>query len=166
VSDTGISVVGRARPPGAPQTTPTRPQRKQLLHNLLSHVRPDIVTFFVTICCAPKGENKLCRQDIAAGIFESVPFRQSRRDCWMELSLLMPDHVHTLVSFPSDKDMTTAISQWKELLAKKLGIRRQRDFFDHRLRCDESRKRKQITYFRTRSDAAWSRAPKIGVKYG
>jgi putative transposase len=50
----------------------------------------------------------------------------------------MPDHLHTLVSFPSDKDMTAVISQWKEFLAKKLDIHWQRDFFDHRLRSDES----------------------------
>jgi putative transposase len=56
----------------------------------------------------------------------------------MELLLLMPDHLHTLVSFPSDKHMMTVVSQWKEFLAKKLGINWQPNFFDHRLRNDES----------------------------
>jgi putative transposase len=138
MNDTGISVVGRARPPGAPRTTSTRPQRKKLPHGLSLSIHADTATFFITICCEPKGKNQLCREDNAAGIFESVAFRQSRRDWWMELLLLMPDHLHVLVSFPSDKDMTTVISQWKEILAKKLGIRWQRDFFDHRLRSDES----------------------------
>ena len=132
------AAVGRARPPGAPRTTSTRPQRKPLPHDLPSHVRPDTATFFITICCTPKGESQLCLHEVAAGIFESVAFRQTRRDWWMELLILMPDHLHALVSFPSDKDMMTVISQWKEFLAKKLGIHWQPNFFDHRLRSDES----------------------------
>jgi REP element-mobilizing transposase RayT len=54
------------------------------------------------------------------------------------LLLLMPDHLHALVSFPSDENMKAVISQWKEFLAKKLAIQWQRDFFDHRLRHDKS----------------------------
>ena len=137
-----VPAVGRARPPGAPRTISPRPQRKKLPHDVPLSIRSDTATFFITICCEPKGENQLCRQDIAAGIFESVAFRQSRPDWWMELLLLMPDHLHALASFPSDKDMTTVISQWKEFLAKKLGIHWQRDFFDHRLRSDESLREK------------------------
>lgn len=132
-----INVVGRARPPGAPQTTRTRPQRKMLPHSLPSWVQPETAVFFITICCAPKGENQLCLPDVAAGIFESVAFRQTRGDWWIQLLLLMPDHLHMLMSFPSDKDMTTVISQWKEFLAKKHSIHWQPHFFDHRLRRDE-----------------------------
>jgi len=86
----------------------------------------------------PKGVNQLCKTEIATPIFESAVFRQSRGDWWVQLLLLMPDHLDMLVSFPTDKDTTTAISQWKEFVAKKLNIRWQRDFFDHRLRKDES----------------------------
>jgi len=133
-----LPLIGRARPPGAPRTTPTPPQRKKLPHDLPLSIRPDTAIFFITACCTPKGENQLCRRDIAAAIFESVAFRQSRRDWWVDLLLLMPDHLHALISFPSDKDMRTVISQWKEFVAKKHGIQWQRDFFDHRLRDDES----------------------------
>jgi putative transposase len=137
-----VPAVGRARPPGAPRTTSTRPQRKKLPHDLPLSIRPDTATFFITICCTPKGENQLCRHEIAAAIIESVAFRQSRRDWWMELLLLMPDHLHALVSFPSDKDMTAVISQWKEFLAKKIGIGWQANFFDHRLRNDQQLREK------------------------
>ena len=130
--------VGRARPPGAPLTTQTRPQRKSLPHNLPSWVDPETAVFFITICCTPKDENQLCTPEVSGGIFESVAFRQSRGDWWVQLLLLMPDHLHALVSFPSDKDMTTVISPSKEFLAKKLSIRWQPHFFDHRLRSGES----------------------------
>lgn len=46
----------------------------------------------------------------------------------------MPDHLHALISFPKDHDLTKTMSNWKEIIAKKMGVRWQRDFFDHRLR--------------------------------
>ena len=56
----------------------------------------------------------------------------------MHLIVLMPDHLHCLASFPSDQNMQSVISKWKEYTAKKLAIQWQRDFFEHRLRTDES----------------------------
>ena len=50
----------------------------------------------------------------------------------------MPDHLHALLSFPHDLRMKSVISKWKEYTAKHVGIHWQRDFFDHRLRSDES----------------------------
>jgi putative transposase len=140
-----IKVVGRARPPGAPSTDrrpvaigTALPKRKMLPHDLPSWAHPETVIFFITVCCTPRGENQLCKAEVATGIFESVSFRQSRGDWWVQLLLLMPDHLHMLVSFPSDKDMPTVVSQWKEFVAKNLSIRWQQNFFDHRLRTDES----------------------------
>ncbi len=71
-------------------------------------------------------------------IFESVKFRQRRLDWYVALLVLMPDHLHMLASFPRDQEMTKVITGWKSLLARKSGILWQRDFFDHRLRSNES----------------------------
>jgi REP element-mobilizing transposase RayT len=57
----------------------------------------------------------------------------------------MPDHLHGLISFPSDKEMARVIAQWKEFTAKRLGLHWQRDFFDHRLR-NEERLREKADY--------------------
>jgi len=55
----------------------------------------------------------------------------------------MPDHLHFLVSFPDNGlRMRTIVSKWKEWTAKSLAIRWQRDFFEHRLRRDESARQK------------------------
>jgi hypothetical protein len=54
----------------------------------------------------------------------------------------MPDHLHMLASFPSEKAMTTTIGQWKEFTAKRLGVEWQRDYFDHRLRREEGLREK------------------------
>jgi len=71
-------------------------------------------------------------------IFESVEFRQRRLDWRVTLLVLMLDHLHMLVSFPRDQMMTKVITDWKSLLARKGGVHWQRDFFDHRIRNDES----------------------------
>ena len=57
----------------------------------------------------------------------------------MHIALLMPDHMHLLISFPqSQKRIQTIVSKWKEWTAKSLKIDWQRDFFEHRLRKEES----------------------------
>ncbi|MGD0651293.1 MAG: hypothetical protein ABSA97_09170 [Verrucomicrobiia bacterium] len=82
---------------------------------------------------------------VGKAVFESVEFRQARGDWWVHLLLLMPDHLHGLISFPSDKEMARVIAQWKEFTAKRLGLHWQRDFFDHRLR-NEERLREKADY--------------------
>jgi len=67
-----------------------------------------------------------------------VAFRQQRLDWHVTLLVLMPDHLHMLVSFPNDLDMRKVITDWKSLLARKGGIAWQRDFFDHRIRDSEN----------------------------
>ena len=85
----------------------------------------------------PRGENQLCPRFVADVLFETVAFRHTRGDWFVHLLLLMPDHIHGLVSFPRDAALRKVISTWKEIAAKKTGIRWQRDFFDHRLRDNE-----------------------------
>ena len=65
-----------------------------------------------------------------------------RGDWFVRLWLLMPDHLHALISFPRDKIPTKVIANWKEIIAKKTQVTWQRDFFDHRLRSDESHEEK------------------------
>ncbi len=86
----------------------------------------------------PRGENQLCKAGAYSTISARVEFRQQRGGWFVHLLLLMPDHLHRLVSFPRDSALKRTISVWKEMLAKRAGIRWQRDFFDHRLRATES----------------------------
>ena len=48
--------------------------------------------------------------------------------------LLMPDHLHAIISFPREPGMKAIITNWKKYPARSVGIPWQRDFFDHRLR--------------------------------
>ena len=113
------------------------PQRRTLPHGIPSWAA-DGAVFFITICCQERGKDTLCQEPVARAVFDSVTFRHERHDWFVHLWLLMPDHLHGLVSFPQDKSMKQVISKWKEWVAKHAHIRWQRDFFDHRLRRDES----------------------------
>ncbi|NQU09752.1 transposase [bacterium] len=116
----------------------TLPARKVLPHNLPSWVRPEEAVLFVTVCCRRRKIDQLCVPDVAGGLIESVQFRHQRGDWWPHLFLVMPDHVHLLLSFPPDKAPRAVIAKWKENTAKTLRIQWQRGFFDHRLRHEES----------------------------
>ena len=87
--------------------------------------------------------NQLASPEISTRIFETVRHRQNKFLWWPYLFLLMPDHLHALISFPpSGKPIQSAISKWKEWTAKEVSVVWQRDFFEHRLRNDESRRQK------------------------
>jgi putative transposase len=117
--------------------------RKQLPHAIPSFVHPDDAVFFITICCRSRGDNQICLSEIATGLFDSVAFRNQRGDWWVQFLLLMPDHLHALASFPETAEMRTVVAEWKKFTARTWNIQWQRDFFDHRLRNDESAQQKE-----------------------
>jgi putative transposase len=121
------------------------PERKTLPHDVPLWVDPSRDIYFISINCGERNVNQLAQPQIAEPLFETVRYRQEQFLWWPHVFLLMPDHLHALISFPpSGKPLRTVVSQWKEWSAKQLGIRWQRDFFEHRLRHDESRQAKAI----------------------
>jgi putative transposase len=119
------------------------PSRKQLAHDVPLWVDPAKECYFVTICCKARGRNQLALPDVAKGLLETVQFRSGIGVWYVHVAMLMPDHVHLIVSFPqTEKRLKTIISKWKEWTAKSVGISWQRDFFEHRLRQDESFRQK------------------------
>jgi putative transposase len=93
-------------------------------------------TFFITINCKPRGLEHLTADDLPKQILESVTFLRDRGKWSPELVLLMPDHLHALISFSweTDMGMNRVISDWKRYVGTKLGVSWQRDYFDHRIR--------------------------------
>jgi REP-associated tyrosine transposase len=126
---------GRARPPGAPPSWPTR---KKLPHERPLWSRPDDQIFFITICCRRRVKNQLCWPVRARAIFDSIESRNEKQVWYAHLVALMPDHSHALISFPYERPMKQIIADWKRFLSTKVNVDWQRDFFDHRLRRDES----------------------------
>ncbi len=106
------------------------------------HVLPPWVdadaTFFVTLNTAKRGTNQLCHPSISTAIFEATDKYQKDRRWFCEIILLMPDHLHMIVSLSRDVALAKTVGAWKQWLGRKHGILWQENFFDHRLRSDES----------------------------
>ncbi len=119
------------------------PRRKFLPHETPSWVDPQKEVYFINVNCEVRSRNQLALPDISKRLFETVRHRQEKFLWWPHLLLLMPDHLHALISFPpSGKTQRLIVRKWKEWTAKQFGIGWQRDYFEHRLRHDESRNQK------------------------
>ena len=111
--------------------------RKRLDHTIPEFAEWD-ATYFLTVCCLVRGVNTLCQTECAAKVFESVQVYELLGKWSVRIMLLMPDHLHALVDFPFWGDMGRIVGGWKRYLCTQLGIALQPNFFDHRLRRDES----------------------------
>src|SRR5690349_4071833 len=97
------------------------PQREHLHHDVPPWVKNGAV-FFLTSACSPRGANRLCRDRIAAQSFDSAELRVKRNGWYVHLIVLMPDHLHALVSFPTGTEIKKVISNWKEAVAKRCSV--------------------------------------------
>jgi REP element-mobilizing transposase RayT len=119
------------------------PQRRKLPHDVPLWVDPQKEIYFITVNCQLRGTNQLALTAVAEPLLESARFRNERFVWFAHLFLVMPDHVHGLLSFPpSNHTLHGTITLWKRWTARQLGIVWQRDFFEHRLRSEESRRDK------------------------
>jgi putative transposase len=121
-------------PDGAPDSPPRR--------HALPHTPPDFVkagsVFFITICALPRGASTLTPSS-TWNLIQTAALHYQTIGRWnLRLLLAMPDHVHMLASFPQQDAMHRVIAAWKHYIAREVSVRWQRDFFDHRLRTDES----------------------------
>jgi REP element-mobilizing transposase RayT len=106
-----------------------------LRHGTPAWVRNGV--FFITINCQKRGSNQLCEAPIASVIREAAAFYHAKR-WWVHLWLIMPDHLHALLSFPESESIIGVAGDWKRYVARETGVAWQKGFFDHRLRGDES----------------------------
>ena len=119
-----------------PGDRPDRSSREGL------HVPPEWVpleaTFFVTINCQVRGTTQLTAPDMPEKLFGSISHYVNQRRWWPEIVILMPDHLHALISFSwqEGEGMSAVLQDWKRYTARAFGIRWQRDYFDHRIRSE------------------------------
>jgi len=105
---------------------------------------------------------------------ESVHFYSDLGRWWTSVFLLMPDHLHALISFDPSRDFSRVMGDWKKWHVMNTGIEWQENFFDHRLRNDESSCEK-FTYIRqnpvraglcpTEDDWLWWTASDIELRW-
>lgn len=79
----------------------------------------------------------LTMPELAKSIMRSVQIYEERLRWYLRIFVLMPDHLHALVSFESDKRMSRVVGGWKRFHARTNRVMWQEGFFDHRLRNDE-----------------------------
>ena len=124
-----------SRPPDGRPGGASLPKRKWLGHAVPAWVNHGI--FFVTINCRERGGRLLIAGGVSETIQNAATFYHGRR-WWVHLWLIMPDHIHALLSFPQTEEMRKVVGDWKRFVAGKTGIEWQKGFFDHRLRRDET----------------------------
>jgi putative transposase len=84
-----------------------------------------------------KPQTPLTDPPLAQAILDSAKFYETNMRWHITLFLLMPDHVHAVLSFPRDKSMSEIIRDWKRFHRRANHVVWQEGYFDHRLRADE-----------------------------
>jgi putative transposase len=98
----------------------------------------------------------LADPELAKRLIDSAKFYHGRRRWYSLIFLLMPDHIHALLSFDRDKSMSRVIGDWKHYHSHHNGIIWQPGYFDHLLRDDERGEQlaAKINYIRNNPVAA------------
>ncbi len=107
----------------------------------LCHARPPwvegVAIYHIRIRRSKHWNHSLTEEIIATTILDSVSHYQ-RQSLWScRLFLLMPDHLHALLSFDPSKKMSSIVGNWKSFHAKSLAVQWQSNYFDHRIRNDD-----------------------------
>jgi putative transposase len=82
-------------------------------------------------------QTALTGPSLAQAILDSARFYETHLRWHITLFLLMPDHVHAMLSFARDESMSEIIRHWKRFHTRANGVIWQDGYFDHRLRADE-----------------------------
>jgi REP element-mobilizing transposase RayT len=111
------------------------------LHQEVAAMGPwleDSSLFHIRIAIDRKRKQRpLIDPKLAPAILDSSNLYQQNQ-CWhITLFILMPDHLHALLSFPRDESMSSVISDWKRFHARNNHVVCQEGYFDHRLRHNE-----------------------------
>jgi len=86
----------------------------QRLHHTVPHWVEPGALFHIRIALNRKKEQKaLIGSPLAQGILDSAKFYGAKLRWHITLFLLMPDHLHALLSFPRDQSMSELIRGWK-----------------------------------------------------
>ena len=108
------------------------------LHHEVPHWVETGALFHIRIAVdREKEQGPLTGTPLAQALLDSARFYEIKERWYITLFLLMPDHLHALLSFASDESMSKIVGDWKHFQTRKLRIIWQEGYFDHRLRDDE-----------------------------
>jgi putative transposase len=103
-----------------------------------------------------KEQQALTHPALAQEILDSAKFYEAKSRWHITLFLLMPDHLHAMLSFARDESMSDVIRDWKRFHARTNHVLWQEGYFDHRLRPNErgAQLSAKMNYIRQNSVAA------------
>ena len=110
----------------------------QRLHHSVPHWVELGALFHIRIALVREKEQKaLTEPTLAPAVLDSAKFYEAKMRWHITLFLLMPDHLHALLSLARDESMSEVIRDWKRFHTRRNGVSWQEGYFDHRLRADE-----------------------------
>ena len=127
------------------------------LHHSVPHWVERGALFHVRIALErEKKQRALTDPRLAKEILESARFYEASLRWHVTLFVLMPDHLHSLLSFARDQSMSEIIRDWKRFHARTNHVIWQEGYFDHRLRADDRgvQLSAKLTYIRQNPVAA------------
>ena len=108
------------------------------LHHRVPHWVERGALFHIRIAIdREKDQRPLTTAPLAQALLNSARFYEGKQRWHITLFLVMPDHLHALLSFASDESMSEIVGDWKHFQSRKHGIIWQEGYFDHRLRDNE-----------------------------
>ena len=109
----------------------------KLHHTVPDYVQPGALFHIRIALDRTKQQRTLISSPLTESLMESAKFYQRNHRWYITVFMLMPDHIHALLSFQRDKVMSRVIGDWKHFHRHKHGVIWQEGYFDHRLRDDE-----------------------------
>jgi hypothetical protein len=107
------------------------------LHHQVPHWVEEGAWFHIRIALNRNVQQReLIEQDLARPLLESALFYQNEQLWYIGVFLLMPDHLHAVISFGREKVMSELIRDWKRFHTRNHSAVWQENYFDHRLRND------------------------------
>ena len=108
------------------------------LHHRVPHWVEPGALFHIRIRLEREKQQKaLTDPALGQTILDSAKFYEAEMRWHITLFLLMPDHLHALLSFARSESMSELIRAWKRFHARVNHVIWQEGYFDHRLRADE-----------------------------
>jgi putative transposase len=109
----------------------------KLYHAVPPWVDAGAISIFASHSIEGLNNHRLTSSAVAESLIESAKFYDRLQRWDITVFLLMPDHIHALLSFHRDTSMSRVIGDWKRFQRHQHGIVWQEGYFDHRLRDDE-----------------------------
>ena len=89
------------------------------LHHAVPHWAEDGALFHIRIAVDRQQEQRpLTEPTLAQSILDSVKFYQANQRWYITLFVLLPDHLHALLSFAIDHSMSRVVGDWKHFHAR------------------------------------------------